>query len=215
MTRRVFKYLALAALTAGGISACNPITGVHLNSQVLGGSGAGWTPEPLTPRSPDAPPAVETEELASGGGQSWSSPRSTVEATQPTPTYTPAPVAVVSEPVAVAATPTPAPVTTAPVTAAPRAATPTPVVASAQSFVGQKTTVAGLGDPGRDGLWMETPLVSSRRNARLTAPNGKSVVVTLEPISGDAGQGSRLSIDGMRALGLPLTELVELRVGPV
>ena len=103
-----------------------------------------------------------------------------------------------------------APVTTT----TPQTSAPAPVVASAQSFVGQKTTVAGLGDPGRDGLWMETPLVSSRRNARLTAPNGKSIVVTLEPISGAAGQGSRLSIDGMRALGLPLTELVELKVGP-
>ena len=82
------------------------------------------------------------------------------------------------------------------------------------AFSGQAQTIASLGDPTVPGLWMETPLVSSRRNARLTAPNGKSIVVTLEPISGAAGQGSRLSIDGMRALGLPLTELVELKVGP-
>jgi len=161
--------------------------------------------EPMTPRFPEAPPSVETEELASAEGTAWSSPPATEEATATRPAVQTAPqtqAPVVREPAPVAAEP-----------AQPSA--PAPVVASAQSFVGQKTTVAGLGDPGRDGLWMETPLVSSRRNARLTAPNGKNVVVTLEPISGSAGQGSRLSIDGMRALGLPLTELVEIRVGPV
>lgn len=206
MTRRVFKYLALAALTAGGISACNPITGVHLNSQVLGGSGAGWVPEPLTtPRAPDAAPAVQTEELASSGSQSWGTPLGSSAPVVESAPLTAAPVA--AAPIASAEPVKPAPVL------APPSSSAAPI-ASSPSFVGQKTTVAGLGDPGRDGLWMETSLVSSRRNARLTAPNGKSVVVTLEPISGDAGQGSRLSIDGMRALGLPLTELVELKVGP-
>jgi len=196
MTRRAFKYLTLAALAAGGVSACNALGGVHLSSQVLQGSGSGVRIEPAQPVSPDAPPEVETQELTTSGG-TWTSPSDRQEVTtaaldtQPVREIAPQPVA-----------PT-------------QSSTPAPVVASAQSFVGQKTTVAGLGDPGRDGLWMETPLVSSRRNARLIAPNGKSVVVTLEPISGSAGQGSRLSIDGMRALGLPLTELVELRVGPV
>jgi hypothetical protein len=207
MTRRVFKHLTLAVLIAGGVSACNALGGVHLNSQVLQGLGSGVQMEPMTPRSPDAPPSVETEELAASGVQSWSSPASTQEAIRPTPQAAPA-----TAPQTTAAA---APQTTQAPAATPQTSAPAPVVASAQSFVGQKTTVAGLGDPGRDGLWMETPLVSSRRNARLTAPNGKSVVVTLEPISGSAGQGSRLSIDGMRALGLPLTELVEIRVGPV
>jgi hypothetical protein len=39
-------------------------------------------------------------------------------------------------------------------------------------------------------------------------------VLTLRPIEGAAGAGSRLSIDAMRALGLPLTELVEVQVLP-
>ncbi|WP_420005824.1 hypothetical protein [Arenibacterium sp. LLYu02] len=208
MTRRVFKYLALAALTAGGISACNPITGVHLNSQVLGGSGVGWVPEPLTPRAPDAAPSVQTEELASNETKTWGTPLGSSAAQAPAVDSAP----LTAAPVAAAPVASAQPVKPAPVLAQPSSSAAP--IASAQSFVGQKTTVAGLGDPGRDGLWMETPLVSSRRNARLTAPNGKSVVVTLEPISGDAGQGSRLSIDGMRALGLPLTELVELKVGP-
>ncbi|PRZ48424.1 hypothetical protein [Tritonibacter scottomollicae] len=200
MTRRALKYLTLAALAAGGVSACNALGGVHLNSQVMQGLGSGVQMEPMTPVSPDAPPAVETEALSSSSGKSWSSPAARQDAQSVAPAQQVAPqtqVAAVSQPAAPA-----------------RSNVPAPVVASAQSFVGQKTTIAGLGDPGRDGLWMETPLVSARRNARVTAPNGKSVVVTLEPISGSAGQGSRLSIDGMRALGLPLTELVEVRVGP-
>jgi len=203
MTRRALKYLTLAALAAGGVSACNALGGVHLNSQVLQGLGSGVQMEPMTPVSPDAPPAVETEALSSSNGKSWSSPAARQDAQSAAPAQQVAPqtqVAAVSQPAAPAASA--------------QRNVPAPVVASAQSFVGQKTTIAGLGDPGRDGLWMETPLVSARRNARVTAPNGKSVVVTLEPISGSAGQGSRLSIDGMRALGLPLTELVEVRVGP-
>ena len=209
MTRRVFKYLALAALAAGGISACNPITGVHLNSQVLGGSGVGWVPEPLTtPRAPDAAPAVQTEELATAETKTWGTPLASSAAQAPAVESAP----LTAAPVAAAPIASAQPVKPAPVLAPPSSSAAP--IASSPSFVGQKTTVAGLGDPGRDGLWMETSLVSSRRNARLTAPNGKSLVVTLEPISGDAGQGSRLSIDGMRALGLPLTELVELKVGP-
>ncbi|OIQ33561.1 MAG: hypothetical protein BM562_00600 [Alphaproteobacteria bacterium MedPE-SWcel] len=211
LTRRAFKYLSFAAVVAGGVSACNGLGGVHLNSQVLQGLGTGLQLEPMTPVSPDAPPAVETETLEAAGSKPWSSPPSSPASTQDTTAVaTPVPSTAASAPVVAELAPRPV--------ATPQAAagaSPTPVVASAPSFVGQKMTVVGLGDPGRDGLWMETPLVSARRNARLRAPNGKTVVVTLEPIAGDAGQGSRLSIGGMRALGLPLTELVEIRVGPV
>jgi hypothetical protein len=61
---------------------------------------------------------------------------------------------------------------------------------------------------------METPLVSSAQRARVRSPRGNEVVLTLRPIKGAAGAGSRLSIDAMRALGLPLTELVEVQVLP-
>ncbi|TNJ42700.1 hypothetical protein [Phaeobacter sp. B1627] len=231
LTRRAFKYLSFAALVAGGVSACNGLGGVHLNSQVLQGLGTGLQLEPMTPVSPEAPPAVESEPLDATAAKPWSSPPSTLGATAASGASgasaplgstgaagsagaSQANVARTSE----IATPRAGAEAASASPAAPQtsgAGASAPVVASAPSFVGQKTTVVGLGDPGRDGLWMETPLVSARRNARLLAPNGKSVVVTLEPIAGDAGQGSRLSIGGMRALGLPLTELVEIRVGPV
>ncbi len=192
MTQRTLTSLAFATLTSAGLVACNPISGVHLNSQVMQGAGQGLLLDSPNGGAQSARAQAAVPAQTPVSDQHWSA--------APVSASTLAPAAVQSAPLASA-------------NAAPVAAS-TPLAASAQSFVGQKTTVVGLGDPGRDGLWMETPLVSSRRNARLTAPNGKSVVVTLEPISGDAGQGSRLSIDGMRALGLPLTELVEIRVGP-
>ncbi len=210
MTRIVLCKLTLSTLLIAGISACNPLSGVHLNSQVLQGRGTGVKLEPLSSGGRGGPSYSQSGGNATTDGRSWASPPATLAATEPgaqaeAHQVEAAPVVAATEMPPQAASPRPSPSPTA----------PTPVVASAQSFTGQQTTVVGLGDPGRDGLWMETPLVSARRNARLSAPNGKSVVVTLEPISGDTGQGSRLSIDGMRALGLPLTELVELRVGPV
>ena len=59
---------------------------------------------------------------------------------------------------------------------------------------------------------METPLVSEPRQAVLRSATGTEVAVTLKPAP-DAG-GGRLSIDAMRALGAPLTELVEVQVRP-
>jgi len=84
----------------------------------------------------------------------------------------------------------------------------------APSFSGAATTVAGLGDPTVSGLWMETPLVSSPQTARVRSASGNEAVLNLRPIPGEASAGSRLSIDAMRALGLPLTELVEVQVYP-
>lgn len=81
-------------------------------------------------------------------------------------------------------------------------------------FTGRASTIATLGDPAIPGLWMETPLVSTEQRARLRSPKGNEVTVTLKPISGAASAGSRLSISAMRALGAPLTELVEVQVLP-
>lgn len=181
MTRRGLKYLLLGGLLAAGMSACNGLQGVQLNSNVLQGLGGGFPKQPAQNTvAPDAPPEVEAQPLDATA--SASDTQTTAAAAQP-----------VSQPVAQPAAQT---------------------QPSAPSFNGGGKTVAGLGDPGRDGLWMETPLVADPRRATVTAPNGRSVVVTLEPISGDKGAGSRLSIGAMRALGLPLTELVEVRVGP-
>ncbi|EAQ46150.1 molybdenum cofactor biosynthesis protein A [Roseobacter sp. MED193] len=80
-------------------------------------------------------------------------------------------------------------------------------------FQGRAQTVASLGDPVIPGLWMETSLVTTDHIARLRSANGKVITVTLKPASGDSSSG-RLSISAMRALGAPLTELVEVEVLP-
>lgn len=76
-------------------------------------------------------------------------------------------------------------------------------------------TIAGLGDPAKPGLWLETPLVTTEQPGRVSyRATGASVNVTLRPIPGEATAGSRLSLQAMRDLGAPLTELVEVTVYP-
>ena len=76
-----------------------------------------------------------------------------------------------------------------------------------------KRTIAGLGDPVRAGLWMETPLVTSQRQGRVVvAGSARGAQVTLIPVAGPAGGGSRLSLEAMRVLNVPLTDLVTLDV---
>jgi hypothetical protein len=82
-------------------------------------------------------------------------------------------------------------------------------------LTGPARTVAGLGDPTRPGLWLETPLVQAAGAGRVRlVSGGASVQVTLLPTAGEASAGSRLSLDAMRQLGAPLTELFELVVSP-
>jgi len=109
---------------------------------------------------------------------------------------------------------------TDPVLSAPEAVETVPLEDAAASpdgdnvsaFTGTASTIAGLGDPTVPGLWMETPLVTAEQVARVRSAKGVEVTLTLRPIAGEASAGSRLSIDAMRALGAPLTELVELKV---
>ncbi|MBY6065120.1 hypothetical protein KUW17_00065 [Leisingera aquaemixtae] len=89
-----------------------------------------------------------------------------------------------------------------------------PLAPSAPSFRGSASTVASLGDPSLPGMWMETPLVAAEQQALIRSSRNTQAVVTLKPIPGEATGGSRLSIDAMRALGLPLTELAEVQVLP-
>ncbi len=85
----------------------------------------------------------------------------------------------------------------------------------ATGLTGATRTVAGLGDPSRPGLWLETPLVQAKAPGRVSlASGGPGVTVTLLPAPGEATAGSRLSLEAMRALGAPLAELVELEVSP-
>ncbi|WP_298846707.1 hypothetical protein [uncultured Ruegeria sp.] len=86
-------------------------------------------------------------------------------------------------------------------------------VAARPSWVGAKTTIAGLGDPTTPGRWMQTPLVDSEVTARVVVPKtGAQAYITLVPISGPESSGSRLSLDAMRALLVPFDELVEVEV---
>ncbi|MFW8637188.1 hypothetical protein [Cribrihabitans pelagius] len=85
---------------------------------------------------------------------------------------------------------------------------------SAPAFDSSAATVASLGDPSVPGMWMETPLVTSEQQARVRSARGSEAVVTLKPAVGAATAGSRLSIEAMRALGLPLTELANVQVLP-
>lgn len=89
-----------------------------------------------------------------------------------------------------------------------------PLAPDAPSFSGSATTVASLGDPSVPGMWMETPLVATEQQALVRSDRNTQVVVTLKPLAAGASGGSRLSIGAMRALGLPLTEVVELQVLP-
>lgn len=74
-------------------------------------------------------------------------------------------------------------------------------------------TVAGLGDPGKPGLWLETPLVTAAGKGRVVWPStGRWVAVALLPSGGAVTAGSRMSLDAFRALGAPLTDLIEVEV---
>ncbi|GAA6200373.1 hypothetical protein [Aquicoccus sp. SU-CL01552] len=74
-------------------------------------------------------------------------------------------------------------------------------------------TVVGLGDPGKTGLWMETPLVTAGGKGRVVWPTtGRWVAVALIPAGGEVTAGSRLSLEAFRILGAPLTELIEVEV---
>ncbi|MGR3758764.1 hypothetical protein ACUXV3_01320 [Roseobacteraceae bacterium NS-SX3] len=111
-----------------------------------------------------------------------------------------------------AAAPQSAPAGTEP--AATEAEAAAPEAGSGAGYSGSATTVAALGDPSVPGLWMETPLVGSEQRARVRGPSGAEVTLLLKPIPGEATAGSRLSIEAMRALGAPVTELVEVQVLP-
>ncbi|WP_424833119.1 hypothetical protein [Ruegeria sp.] len=87
---------------------------------------------------------------------------------------------------------------------------PQPAADSQAGWAGPRTTIAGLGDPSTPGRWLQTPLVESEINGRVVvSKTGAQAYVTLVPVSGG---GSRLSLEAMQALLLPLDELVELEV---
>ncbi|UWQ06899.1 D-galactarate dehydratase [Aliiroseovarius crassostreae] len=75
------------------------------------------------------------------------------------------------------------------------------------------STIATLGDVAQPGFWLETPLVKSVQEGRVTSKQtGRTVKVELRPIPGPAGGGSRLSLSALRLLDLPLAGLHEVEV---
>ncbi|MEP2532811.1 hypothetical protein [Shimia sp.] len=73
------------------------------------------------------------------------------------------------------------------------------------------TTVASLGAATEPGMWLKTPLVAKTRPGTVRW-SGKTASVTLIPIEGESGAGSRISLQAMQALGMPLTDLSEVQV---
>ncbi len=74
-------------------------------------------------------------------------------------------------------------------------------------------TLASLGSPADPGLWLRTGLVSETTQGRVELKQGDgSLRVELRPSGAPAGGGSQLSLAAFTTLGLPLTQLVDLRV---
>ena len=74
-------------------------------------------------------------------------------------------------------------------------------------------TVASLGDPTQGGAWLVTGLVSQTAAGQVTdLATGAQAQVELRPSGAAPGAGSRLSLAGFQALGLPLTALPDLQV---
>ncbi|TMV07974.1 hypothetical protein FGK63_11015 [Ruegeria sediminis] len=90
---------------------------------------------------------------------------------------------------------------------------PTEAVVVDTGWDGAKQTIAGLGDPTKPGRWLETPLVKTEMNGRIVVQRtGAQAYVALVPAPGAEGAGSRLSLEAMQALLVPLDQLVELDV---
>lgn len=95
----------------------------------------------------------------------------------------------------------------------PVAAEPEPIeVALAPATGPLGDTVASLGDPSQSGLWLKTPLADVEQPGRVRTSDGRSVNLTLIPIAGEAGAGSRLSLSAYQALGVSPADLVPLSV---
>ena len=74
-------------------------------------------------------------------------------------------------------------------------------------------TIASLGFLKQDGLWLSTPMVKSETQGRVVVEKiGKTINLTPLPNGAASGSGSQISIAAMQALGVSITDLVELRV---
>ncbi|WP_169961442.1 hypothetical protein [Oceaniglobus indicus] len=91
------------------------------------------------------------------------------------------------------------------------AATASAPTAAGETRLGE--TVASLGDPTQPGFWIKSPLVKTAGPGRLENPsNGKTALVELIPLPGEAGGGSQVSLAALRVLDAPITDLPTLVV---
>lgn len=73
--------------------------------------------------------------------------------------------------------------------------------------------MAGVGDPVKPGLWVETPLVTVPMRGKATVTgSGASVLVQLLPPESTSEGASKLSMETMRALNLNLMDTVEIEI---
>ncbi len=74
-------------------------------------------------------------------------------------------------------------------------------------------TLASLGSPADPGIWLRTGLVTQVVQGRIEViGGGGNLRVELRPSGSAPGGGSQLSLAAFSALGIPLTQLVDLRV---
>lgn len=74
-------------------------------------------------------------------------------------------------------------------------------------------TLASLGSPTEQGLWLRTGLVTRVSPGRVERADGNGAVrVELRPSGSAPGAGSQLSLAAFRTLQAPLTKLLPLRV---
>lgn len=73
-------------------------------------------------------------------------------------------------------------------------------------------SVTTLADASLPGLWLDTPLVRTEMTGRVVAENGRQINLLLRPTGGARGSGSRMSLAGFNALGIPLTAITTLTV---
>lgn len=70
--------------------------------------------------------------------------------------------------------------------------------------------VVSLGDPTQPGLWVKSTLVDVPTPGRLITQDGATLTVDLLPLGAAADGGAQISLEALRALGLPLTGLAPI-----
>lgn len=87
-------------------------------------------------------------------------------------------------------------------------ATPSPAPRPPGGELG--VVIVSLGDPSQPGMWVKTALVDTPTPGRLITQDGATLTVDLLPLGAGADGGAQISLEALRALGLPLTGLAPI-----